>query len=312
MHGGEHAAPGEEGAEDREREGHDDQREVPDLQHPPALLDLDRVQERGRGQPGQEGRVLDGIPRPVAAPAEHVVRPPAAEEVAEGEEEPAAERPLPRRRGPAGVEAARDERGHREGVGDRERDEAGVEQRRVGEHVGVLEERVEPAPVGRHRPDALEGVAGPDEDDQEERGDGREDAEDPRHQLRVAPAVLPGDEAGEAHEHPLPEQQRSLERRPEPGDPVVERGAERAVVGHVLEAEVAGHEGVDQEPARGRHEDHLPGEHGAPEAYRPASGEERREQARDGQREGQPEARRAEGRGHGVVLLTAPSRSGCR
>ena len=46
------------------------------LEDPLPLLDHRRVDEGGGGQPGQERRVLDRIPRPVAAPAEHLVRPP--------------------------------------------------------------------------------------------------------------------------------------------------------------------------------------------------------------------------------------------
>ena len=63
-----------------ERERGDDQRDVPDLQHPAALLDHDRVQERGPDQPRHQRRVLDRVPAPVAAPAELAVRPAGAEQ----------------------------------------------------------------------------------------------------------------------------------------------------------------------------------------------------------------------------------------
>src|SRR5262249_48148274 len=64
---------GQERAEDRETERRDDQREVPDAQHPAPFLHHHRVDERGRGEPRQQRRVLDRVPRPVPAPAEHLV-----------------------------------------------------------------------------------------------------------------------------------------------------------------------------------------------------------------------------------------------
>ena len=57
-----------------------EQREVPHPQQSPALLDQDRVQVGGAAQPRQEGGVLDRVPAPEAAPAEHLVGPPGAED----------------------------------------------------------------------------------------------------------------------------------------------------------------------------------------------------------------------------------------
>ena len=44
--------------------------DVPDLQHPALLLDHHRVQERGGDEPRHQRRVLDRVPRVVAAPAD--------------------------------------------------------------------------------------------------------------------------------------------------------------------------------------------------------------------------------------------------
>ncbi len=83
-----HAGAGEERAEDRQRERRHEQAEVPDPQHPAPLLDEHRVDVGGARQPRQEAGVLHRIPRPHAAPAEHLVAPPAAEQDADRQEAP--------------------------------------------------------------------------------------------------------------------------------------------------------------------------------------------------------------------------------
>ena len=99
-------------------------------------------------QPGHERRVLDRVPEPPAAPAELVVRPPAAEHDAAGEEAPRERRPRPRPARPRGVEPAAEQRRDREREGDREPDVAHVEQRRMEHHARVLQQRVQVAAVG--------------------------------------------------------------------------------------------------------------------------------------------------------------------
>ena len=70
-----------ENARDREQHG-------PALERAAFLGDRQRVHEGGAHQPRHERRILDRIPEPPAAPAEFVVRPPAAERDADGEKRP--------------------------------------------------------------------------------------------------------------------------------------------------------------------------------------------------------------------------------
>ena len=63
-----HAGAGEERAEDREAERGAQQRQVPDAQHPPALLHHHRVDVRGAGEPRQERRRSPPGPRPSTPP----------------------------------------------------------------------------------------------------------------------------------------------------------------------------------------------------------------------------------------------------
>src|SRR5207253_4774561 len=85
-------------------EGEDHERDVPELEHSPPLLDHHRVEERRGGEPRHERRVLHRIPRPVAAPAEDVVAPPAADQEPEREEVPGDDRPAARQRDPRSEE----------------------------------------------------------------------------------------------------------------------------------------------------------------------------------------------------------------
>ena len=113
------AGPGEERAEDRQGERGDRQRQVPDPQQAAALLDEHRVEVRRPAQPRQERGVLDRVPSPEAAPAEHLVRPPRAEDDADRQERPRQQRPpsgldLPPLADPAGGQ-------HPDGEGERAR-----------------------------------------------------------------------------------------------------------------------------------------------------------------------------------------------
>src|SRR5207248_9687665 len=75
VYGLHHAGAREERAEDTEEESRADQDDVPDLHHALLLLHHDGVEEGGAGEPRKDGRVLDRIPAPVAAPAEDVIGP---------------------------------------------------------------------------------------------------------------------------------------------------------------------------------------------------------------------------------------------
>ena len=74
-----------------------------------------RVQRRGRREPRQERRVLHRVPGPVAAPAQHLVGPPAAEHDRHGEEDPGHQQPGPQRAQEVVAQAAREERRARRG-----------------------------------------------------------------------------------------------------------------------------------------------------------------------------------------------------
>ena len=178
--------------EQRQREGAADQGHVPDPQHPPPLLDHDRVQEGGADEPRHQRGVLDRVPPPVAAPAELRVRPAGAEQDADPQEQPGDQREAAGGADPARVEPPGDQGADRERERDREEDVARVEHRRVDRHRRVAEQRVEPDALGRHRVEAGERVG------VEQHQAGEEDAEPHQHRGRPGRASRAGPAAVEA------------------------------------------------------------------------------------------------------------------
>ena len=151
VHRAENAAAGQEGAEDAEEESGKNQHHVPDFHHPALLLHHHRMQEGGAGEPRQQGSVLDRVPAPVAAPAQHRVGPAPAEDDADGQESPRDHAPAARDVDPVLAFAAGNQRGEGEGERHGETDEAQIEHGRVDDHSRVLQQRVQPATVGRRK-----------------------------------------------------------------------------------------------------------------------------------------------------------------
>ena len=111
-----------------------------------------------------------------------------AEQLADAEKRPGGERPAARRDDPALVGAAREQRAHRERERDRQPDVAEIEHRRVGDHVRVLEARVESGAVGGGDL-RLERARDRDEQQREERSDDSEHRYRPRDDLSRRVAV---------------------------------------------------------------------------------------------------------------------------
>ena len=237
------ARPGEERAQDGETERRQHEGDVPDPEHPAALLDDDRVDERGGGQPREQRRVLDGVPAPVPAPAEDLVAPPRAEDDADGEEPPGDEGGASGVLEPALTEPAGDQCRHRERERNREPDVAEVEHRRVERHQRVvLQQWVRAATVEWDRPvDELERVRRDRHEDEEEECDREAHEQRPRDHRVLEPVPEPPrghrDVPGEDQR---PEQDRAFERGPQAGDREEQRGAPCVVVGDVLDREVVG------------------------------------------------------------------------
>ena len=102
----EDARADEEGAQERKREGEDCEKHRPDAEASALFRDGERVNQRRAGKPGHEGRILNRIPEPPAAPAEFVIGPVGAERNAEREENPRSRGPGAHPAGPGRVKTS--------------------------------------------------------------------------------------------------------------------------------------------------------------------------------------------------------------
>ena len=246
MDGRNDAAAREKGAEDGQDEGEDHQAHVPDLEHVLLLLNHHGMEIRGRREPGHDGGVLDRVPGPVAAPAQDLVRPTPAEQVAQRQKEPRGQRPAARRADPLVAQLA----GRQRRQGERERhagaDVAQIQRRRMDRHPVVLQERVEVGALAGHKRQALERRRDEAQQAEEEDRDGHQRGGDVWHQHGVPAAVLVQHQRGEQAVDQRPEQQGSLLTAPERGDGVPQRQARAGVGGDVFDVEVARHQRMEQ------------------------------------------------------------------
>ena len=243
-------------------------------QHRPVLEsaaffgDRQRMQQRGADEPRHERRVLDRVPEPPAAPAQRVVRPPAADHDADGEEAPRERRPGPRPARPRRVETAAQQRGDGECEGDREADVAHVQHRRVRDHSRILQQRIQVAAVGGHREQPLERVRGEQHEKQEAEAHEAHHAEHAGDHFVGQVTALERDRERPDREHEHPQQHRALVRAPRRREAVVDRQLRIRIGGDVQHREVADDERVRKATPRGDHEQDQALRHG-PRETRP-------------------------------------------
>ena len=210
------------------------------------------MEVRGAGEPRQEAGVLHRVPPPHAAPAEHLVAPPSAEQDPDGQEPPGVQRPSPGGHQPALTDTPGDQRGDGEGERDREPDVAEIQDRRVEQDEDVvLQQRVgaEAAAVEVGDRAALEGVDRAEGQEEEECRHREHHHQRPGDQRVIEPvAVAAHDHGGVDGEDQQPQQDAALERAPQGRDVEQRRRVARADLLDVVEGEVAG----DQRPLHHR------------------------------------------------------------
>ena len=136
---GQDAGAHEKGSDQAHTEGQDGEQDGPALQGLALFDGGRRVQQGGSEQPRHKGGVLDRVPIPPAAPAEHVIGPPAAHRDADRQPAPGGQCPGPHPAGPGGADPPLDQRGDRERISEREADIAEIEKRRVKGEARVLQ-----------------------------------------------------------------------------------------------------------------------------------------------------------------------------
>ncbi len=215
------------------------------------------MQEGGAEQPWHERGVLDRVPGPPAAPAEHVIGPPAAHRDADRQPAPRRQRPGPHPARPDGVDPALDQRRDREGIGDRKPDIAEIEKRRMEGEPRVLEQRVEVAAVGGHRKQPRERVRGRDDEQQRAKPEEPLDRQRTGAQARRQGPAEKRDEAAEQRQHEDPQHHRAFVAAPGAGDLVEHRLCQARILEDVEHREVGHDVGADEDREGERHQPQL-------------------------------------------------------
>ena len=266
------AAAGQEGAVEERQEGGDGDQEVDLLPASPRLLHLQPVDECPAEKPGHEGRDLDRVPGPVAAPAQRLVRPIATQEEAKAQEHEGIDGPGHRLPHPA-VPVPTDQRAQRQGAWDQRCSEAHEHDGRVDRHPEVLEQDIEalavPGDNGERaqaeqllegRPRGQVHILRPlghhlERRHQREHREQEElDGADERHHVRLRLAEAAQQDGREDEAVDQPQQERPLLLGPERGDAEPER---QRLIGHlpdVLDLVV---------PAEDHHPEHRRGQESA-------------------------------------------------
>ena len=203
-----------------------------------------------REKPRDEGRVFNGIPGPVAAPAEFHVRPPGAEQDARGKEGPGQQHEGARGNVPGAPVFLISGQRLREGQTGRD-GKAGVseeEQRRMDDHAGILQERVEAPSVCGHGILHGERIAPHRQDEPEKGGENIEKGPEPQPRFAGEAFVVPREGEERAHDRhgQAPEEHGSRLAGPEGGEAVEEIEDVVRITGHVVQTVILPVESVQQ------------------------------------------------------------------
>ena len=196
------------------------------------------MDQGGAGQPGDQRSVFDGIPTPVAAPAEFFIGPRGAPEDAAAEGGPGKNDPRPRLFRPGVVEPAAQQGGYGQSKGYTPGGIAEEDDRRMDQHGRVLQERRETVARSASHQGRLHGIGGEDHDGHEETEIRHECAEGQVAKLMPSPA---GGKTVDDRQHrhkPRPKQQRAPLADPKRGKRIVPGQQGVGILRDILKTEV--------------------------------------------------------------------------
>ena len=230
----EDTAAGQERPIENERIG-EDRREMDEIEcAAPRTCDGDQMEQDAGEQPRYERGVLHGIPAPVAAPAEHLVCPVAADEDACAEKRPRDERPAAHRCEKVPVCGAAHHTLKRVNKGNGEERIADKDDRRMHGHPRILQQRVHPVPVGHNMLGGSKGTLDEYENDEHRRQEMIDDP--PRRRQTVGADHIRTNKCVNEE----PEEERALLPCPECRDLVDQREIDGGVARHIRVAEIIG------------------------------------------------------------------------
>ena len=159
---------------------------------------------------------------------------------------------------------------------------------------GVLQQRIEPAPLKRRRVEALKGIGGGEHEEEKAARDHRLHAEHARLEAPGQAAAEKGHEGGKKAQNQHPQNERALMIAPHPGDLVQQRLFGMGVLHHREDAEIGQDEGLHQAREGKGDEKKLPERQRRGERDEPAvaAGGAPQRQDRAGKREAEGERER--------------------
>ncbi|MNQ37393.1 hypothetical protein D3C85_509340 [compost metagenome] len=274
------------------------------------------MDQRGARQPGHERRIFHGVPEPPAAPAQHVIGPRTSQQNAHGQECPRGQGPRTHPARPQRIQLARQQRRDRKGEGHGKAHVAHVQHRRMHDHAGVLQQRVQVAAGhgGRHQP--FEGVGQEQQKQQQAHADPAHDRQHAPGESQRQVAAEDGDGQCPGGQQVQPQQQRPFVPAPHGGKAIGGGQVGVRVARHVQHRKVVIDERPGQATKRQRRQAELAHGGGArhAQARLPSGGRadqrQRRLRQRHQQRQDQTEQadlgnHRASGRKAWVAMLPA-------
>ena len=197
------------------------------------------MNQRGTGEPRHERGVFNRIPEPPAAPAEFVIRPPAAKRDANCQKQPRPGRPrsCPARPGLVQVSAQHGRNGERKSH--READITDVKNRRVYCQPGILQQRIQVRAVKRRRNQPFKWIRGQQSKQQESTTQESQYADYPGpERLRQFLAVA-ADSYCPGRQNDDPQEQRAFMRAPDRRKFVNRRQCELRMICNVFDRKIA-------------------------------------------------------------------------
>ena len=219
------------------------------------------MDQRRADQPWHEGGILNRIPEPPAAPAELVVRPPAAERYADRLENPREQGPRPRPLRPGLVEPSLEHRRASKSERHGESDIAGVEHRRMNRERKVLQHRIQIRAVLRRGHQPLKRIRGPQSEQHETAADEAHHAEHAARKAQRQLAAEGRDRHAPNRQNQNPQEQRALVRAPEGRNSIEQRQMRVGITRDVQHGKIVVHERID-EAREGHHDEHELPRHG--------------------------------------------------
>ena len=243
---GQDARSDEKGAEHTHREGDHPEHDRPGPQGVARGENAGRMQQRRRGEPGHQRRVLDRVPEPPAAPTQLVIGPIAARRDPQCQEHPRAQHPGPHGAGEIRRDLTRDQRADRETEGHGKADIAEIKRGRMEGEPDILQQGIEPCALLRRDRQPLERIGAEQQEGIETQRHETLRGEDGLHHPFGQPPLDHGDQRPRSGQHGHPQQHRAFVIAPRARQLEDHRLQRMRILRHQLHRQIGDGEDIEQ------------------------------------------------------------------